>query len=353
MKPTAMMRPLKTLTRTACWGLVSASILAIGCSVKPLSMRGGGELVVVADPLDRPIMRRAIEERFGQIVATPQPEPLFSIIWVDGSTLAERTRAPLILLVASLDGEGPTAELLGRMLTPEVETGVREGEYVVFTRRDPWARQQMLLILVGRSRAELGERITLWADSLYNWALAFEYERLAHQLLHRGENRAAERQLTGRYGFRLRIQPDYILAQANDSLNFVRLIRHHPERWIMVAWGEMSDSTGLTPGFIYARRKQLAAAFLDPVICYDDHWRWERAGFGGLNAVLIRGLWATESAIGGGPFLSYGIWVSSKNMYYIVDGATLAPGEAKMPYLWQLDALAQTFTPPRKLKGSL
>ena len=334
-------------------GLLPVFILIISCSVKPLSEGGGGEIIVVADDLDRPVVRQAIEGRFERIVDTPQPEPLFSITWLDGATLSERTRAPLILLLASLDGEGPTARLLARMLTPEVEKGVQEGDYLVFTRHDPWARQQLLLILVGRNPKELGERAVLWVDSLYNWAVEFEYRRLAHQLLQRGENRAAERELTGSYGFQLRLQPDYLPACTSDSLNFIRFIRHIPERWIMVAWGDMPDSADLTPEFIYARRKQLGVAFLDPVICYDERLRWEHSRLGGVEAVLIRGLWATESAIGGGPFFSYGMWVPNEKRYYIIDGAVFAPGEAKMPYLWQLDALAQTFVPPPQPESNL
>jgi len=303
----------------------------------------GGTLVVVADELDRPVLRKAIEAKFGRIISTPQPEPLFNIVWVDGKTLTDRTRNPLFLMAASLTGQGPTTDLLSRMLTPDVREGVEAGEYSIFTRCDPWARRQLLLLLVGRTRQELGRRMDGWVDTLYQRALDFEYERIVGELVKPTKHRRYERKLNDGSGFSLRLQIDYIESQGNDSLGFVRFIRHHPERWIMVAWGELDSTSHLAPGFIYNHRKSLGEAFLDPVMTYDDRWEWEETTLNGFPVILVRGLWATIGPIGGGPFFSYCLAIPEENRYYIIDGAVLAPGEAKMVYLWQLEAIVHTF----------
>ncbi|HHE46787.1 MAG TPA: hypothetical protein ENL08_03670, partial [Bacteroidetes bacterium] len=113
--------------------------LLCGCTAKPLSLGDGGMLVVIADELDRPILKQTIEGKFGMPVATPHDEPLFDIIWTDGESMSGRTRDPLLILAAPLNGQGPTAALLKRMLTPEVEEGITNGRFSVFTRRNPWA----------------------------------------------------------------------------------------------------------------------------------------------------------------------------------------------------------------------
>ncbi len=301
--------------------------------------------MVVADQVDRPVIRKVVESTFAKSVLTPQVEPLFTIHWEDGESLARRTRAPVILLATTLSGEGKTAELLRKMVSPQVSRGIAAGEFELFKRNDPWARRQLLIIVVGRDRRELGARMDDWADTLFSWAVEAERERLTTGLFHRGEQTALADDLRRRYGFRVRIQHDYIIAQENDSLDFIRLIRHGPERWIAVAWGVLPDSTLLTPRFIYQRRKRIGLAFADPVMLYDDQWSWELAELNGRRAILVRGLWSTIGPAGGGPFFSYGIWDEPTNKYYIIDGAVHAPGEAKMPYLWQLDAIAWTFTP--------
>jgi len=320
-----------------------------GCNQKPMSVGTEGTIVIVADQLDRPVIRPVLEKKFGRIIHTPQPEPYFNIYWVDAQSLSEQTTAPLILLSASLDGEGPTADLLRRMLTPEVSEGVNSGEFAIFRRGNPWARKQLLLVLLGRDRRELGANAVQWSDSLYNWAVEFERERVSNQVFRRGEQKELELELQDEFGFHIRIQHDYLIAQKNDSSKFVRLLRHYPERWIMVAWGELDNDSLFTPQFIYEQRRTLGEAFLDPVMTYDDRWSWQRTTLGNYDTILINGLWATLDPTGGGPFFCYGLWISDRKRYYIIDGAVFAPGETKMSYLWQLETIVHSFNPDPKM----
>jgi len=334
---------MKTETMQTLAILLMAAQFFIGCSVKPFAKGDGGALVVIADPLDRPIIQSALAKTFGREISTPQPEPLFNITWTDGKGLTERTRSPLLLLAVTIDGDGSSAELLREMVKGEVEEGIRSGAYEVFKRRDAWARRQLLLIVVGRTQRELGQRLESLADLLYKWAYQFEIERLTQEQFRRGEQKSIERELQDKYRFSLRLQHDYLLSEQNNSAGFIRFIRHSPERWIMAIWGGLSDSAEWTPDFIYTRRKGLGDLFQDPVMTYDDRWTWEWSAIGGMPAILVRGLWATEGPTGGGPFFCYGCWDSQHNRYYIIDGAVFAPGQIKMPFLWQLETLAQSF----------
>jgi len=306
-----------------------------------MSVGDGGMIVIIADMQDRPLLKRTIDERFGREIGTPHDEPLLDIIWQDGKTFATQTRDPLLLLAAPLDGQGPTADLLRRMITPEVEEGIKDGQFSVFRRNDPWAKQQLLLVLAGRNQRELAERVNEWIDSLYNWAIDFEYKRLKRELIHRHKNNKYIRPSDESGGFQFNIQLDYIVAQDNDSLEFIRFIRQHPTRWIMVAWGESNEP--ITPEFIYEHRRQLSDSFLDPVRTYDDRWSWEETELNGQQAIIVRGIWAGVETTGGGPFFTYGFKTPDQDRYYLIDSAVFAPGQSKMPYLWQLDIMAQTF----------
>ncbi len=330
--------------------LMVVAIVFIGCSTKKSSVGSGGTVVVVVDPLDRPTIRKQIELSFTQKIKTPQPEPLFNLVWTDADLLENHTRSPLILLASTLDGDGPTAKLLRRMLSSEVLAGVESGEFSIFVHSDAWASDQQLYILVGRNRRELAERAVEWCDSIAKWAIKYERLRLQDDLYSRNEQKSLERELHDKYGFYIRIQHDYVIAQENDSLNFIRFIRYHPERWFMIAWGDMADSSELTPQFVYNKRKEFGNMFLDPVMHYDDHWDSNEDLLNGQNAILVRGVWATVGPTGGGPFFSYGIWVSAEKRYYIVGGSVFVPDQSKMNYLWQLDAIVQTFLPPREIE---
>ncbi|MCF7811842.1 DUF4837 family protein [bacterium] len=329
---------------------VFIGIVLSGCSFEPSSLGSGGTLLVVADEVDRPLIRQTIESKFGRIIDVPQPEPLFNLIWTDAADLEKHTHNPIFLLASSLDGTGSTAEFLKKMLNPEVEEGIKNGEFSVFRHYDPWARNQMLLVLAARDSRELAEYTDNWCDSLFNWAVEFEYKRLDKELL-TGRKR---KEITNYIdlpseksdklqGFKLTLQIDYIETINSDSLKCIRFIRHFPDRWVTVAWDFLDEDSILTPDLIYQKRKSLGDYFLDPVLTYDDKWQSEEVVFNDKQGYLIRGLWATQGPTGGGPFFCYSFLEPSSRLYYIIDGAVFAPDREKMPYLWQLDVILHTF----------
>lgn len=299
---------------------------------------------MVVDALDRPIVQPAFSRTFGRTIETPQPEALFKSTYIDADELGKKTGSPLILMAATLEGQGPTAKFVRKMLTPDILEGVESGEYVIFNKKEPWAKNQRLLILLGRDSRELGKNARDWSDSLLSWAVKFERERITEQLYDKGEQKKIARRLYEKYGFNIRIQHDYIIAQENDSLQFVRLLRHIPERWVMVAWRDLEEGLNFNAEYAYNWRKSLGDAFLDPVETYDGHWTVEKTTINGREARLIRGLWATKSPLGGGPFLTYAVEVPENGKMYLIDGAVFSPGSDKLPLLWQLDCICRTFS---------
>jgi len=318
-------------------------ILLISCNTKPESTGLEGSVLFIIDELDRPVVRSTFEKAFGKVIHTPQPETQFTMYWEDGATLAEKIRAPLIIIAADLNGTGPTANLLKTMLTAEVMSGVNGGEFVIFKRNNPWAQPQLLLILVGRNKKELGVNAKEWSDSLLKWSYDFEIQRITDLLYEKKEQKDLSGELSDKFGFNIRVQHDYIVAQENDSLNYVRLIRHYPERWLTVAWGELQDETLFNTDFILNHRKKIGNSFLDPVMVYEEKLSSIQSSICGKDTELLFGLWATQDPTGGGPFFSYGYLDRSKSRFFLIDGAVFAPGELKVPYIWQLDAMANTF----------
>ncbi|MFC2149962.1 DUF4837 family protein [Calditrichota bacterium] len=317
--------------------------LLSSCTLKPLSRGNGGELVVVADEEDRPVIRKLLESTFGIQVKTPQSEALFRIIWIEATDLEFYTRSPLILIANSIDATNETSSLVNKMLSVDVRNGVNNQDYAVFKLQDPWARGQLLLLLLGKSKADLGDNAVYWADSLLNWSLIFEHDRLSRKVSTISSIETYNTEFKG-VGFSFLKPPDYITAQENDSLNFVRYIRHYPERWFMIRWGKIESNDSFDAEYVYIKRSECNDAFLDPVDTYADNWSWKFENFNNYDAIKVRGLWAAEGPSGGGPFFSYGIVIPEKGVWFLLDGAVLAPGESKMPYLWQLEAIAHSFS---------
>jgi len=334
--------------------LAVASVLSLlGCQSKPKANYGGdGTIVVAVDPPDRAMVGKILASRFGRIINTPQPEPEYNLVITDGDGLTEYVRSPYVFLFAPLDGAGSTSKLLGKMLSSDVKAGVVSGEYFIFARKDPWARGQQLYIVTGPNSLDMGLQLAHNVDSLKVWVDRLESEARFSRLFERGEHKELAQEATAKHGWRIRLQNDYSLEQDNDSLSFVRWMRYIPERWVMVHWGEMSDSSQLTAQFVLQKRQVIGRYFPDPVITEVEDLTSEPVLFNERRVLLVRGLWRTDSNLfGGGPFFSYALWVEKENRYYIIDCAVYAPGKDKMPYLKQLDVLAHTFIPPSEVKG--
>ena len=321
------------------------ALLVLGCGDKPAAHGSAGGLVVIADEADRSAIQPLLTGSFSRVIYTPQPESLFRISWTSADSLKLHIRSPLLLLAATLDGGGGASRLLRSMTTPEIEVGIRSGDLALFSRRDPWARGQWLLILAAPDGATLAWRARRWEDSLHTWAVTATLQRLKEPLRREGLS-TKEKRLSEEYHFTLEMENGFKLVEANDSSGYIRWHLPKPSRWLTVAWGALPEPKRRTAQFLYERCKAMREAFSEPVVIYDDRWEWEEADINGLPAIKIRGLWAGLEPVGGGPFFCYGLWNLSDQRYYIIDGAVFAPGEAKMPYLWQLEAQAQTFIPP-------
>ncbi len=329
-------------------GLIFALLLiASGCKMTERSVGIEGSAIVVADPADQAVVQPHFDRTLGAIRDTPQPEPRFNLTWITSEELLNNTLTPIIFMTAALNGSGPTAEYVRSMLSPDVIKGVESRDYMIFKRENPWAKPQLLMILVGRNSAELAENVATWADTLLKWSVEFERARITEQLFDKAEQIDIEEQMTAKYGFKIRVQRDYAIAQENEDQNFVRFIRHFPDRWVAVAWGDIDADSSLTADFIINRRAEIGLAYLDPVEIYRDRCQSEDTRLGDADAILVRGIWSTIDPTGGGPFFTYGMVDRERGKYYLVDCVAFAPGERKMSLLWQLDAIAQTFQMPK------
>lgn len=323
---------------------IVTSVIFTGCFPKPKSLGNEGSIVIIADPVDRPLLTAAIDRTFGRLIETPQDEPLFSISYIDADELENKTRSPLLLLFASIDSDGSTAKFARSMIEGEIMEGVTRGEYFIFRRQNQWADNQLFLILLGRNNRDLAINTEEWIDTMLAWSIDFERNRLEKEMFGKGPNKEIERRLADLYGYNLRIPPDYLIAEENDSLNFVRVLRHYPDRWLLIGERPAASPESLTADYLYRWRKALAPTFLDPVATYDDHWTCDTTYIAGYPALKIHGLWQTIDPTGGGPFFTYGFWLDNSKRFIIIDGAVFAPGNQKMPYLWQLEVMSHSFS---------
>lgn len=326
--------------------LVPIALIAFaiaGCGLKPPAKGSLDKVIVFADSAAYaacgPALSLALERR----IDTPQPETIFTLKPVPWSEFGNSSAAPLILLIGTLNGEGEVSVYVKGMFDEETRKGVEAGQYWLFIKENPWHSHQLAAVICADDIGELKSRIRLGADEIFTEINEPVMARLHDMLYSVKEQLKLEEELFDKYGFKIRIQHDYLLVRDELEERFVRLRRFNPDRWLTISWVEADT---LTDSLIAAERVRLGKLFTDPTAIYPDYNRFQPYDYIYPGGRMLRGLWAAESNIGGGPFFTCALHSHSDGMVYFIDGAVFSPGKDKLPFLQQLEVMARTFQPP-------
>jgi hypothetical protein len=327
--------------------LASALIFLTACSIfrdQPIGDRN--HIIVLADENVWQLVADPLTQVYGREIQTPQPEQTYYLERVDMEQLSTVSRRPYLLIVAPLKSANPVSVYLSNSLAPQAADGVSRGDYYVFSKSDLWARDQLVLFLTAPDLPSLLERIQENGAELYSLIDHHRNQAVQKEMYARLEQKNLEKQFHEKYGWRLRVQHDYRITIDDPVHNIVRLRRNFPDRWLTISWIDGTDQY-LNLKATSAVRDSLGKFFKDPVFTYPEYHKYREIEFLGRPAGLLRGLWATEADIGGGPFFTYVIYDSSLHRTFFLDGAVFAPDRLKEPYLRQVQIMAKTFVPGR------
>jgi hypothetical protein len=314
------------------------------------------EIIVFADSSDYVVLEDYLRTAFGHEIVTPQPEPLYTLIREDIDQFPRYRRHKNILIVAPLEGEGPTSEYMNQVLSEQVREVIANDEEFVINRYHSNARGQIIMYLTGRTLEDITANIMENADRLlyyyHNFALRREIENITR------ERRYAKVELSEQflqdYQWTMFIQNDYFLAINNPEKHFVWLRRATPqdmERWIFIHWIDDADPNRINANFIMEIRDNLTQQFfrtLDDkayVRIAPEHLEIQEINFKDRYAVKTRGLWRFSDFSGGGPFINYTFYDEESGRIYMIDGSIFAPRYEKKKLILQVQALLNTFEP--------
>jgi hypothetical protein len=327
------------------WFLILLCLLLIvSCSLKPRSWWNEGVIAVMADSTDWEALQGVMRSTFEHVVRTPQVEKTFSLKYVSKSEFARYTEYRHLVLVATLESQGEIGKIVERVVSdPEVHKGVEEGEYYIFTQRNQWAKNQLMIILVSRDLASLRDKIEANADFIYTiYDMDFK-DHVKEEMFERSEQKELGNRLMTTYGWTMRFQRDYFLVQELPDQGFIWFRRMLPERWIFVRWIDGGDSTQLTPEWVVGERNRIGAEYYGGDRIASHYFFSQRSSFLGRTAQITSGLWENDAKVKGGPFKNYAFYDPLQRRTYMVDVAVHAPGRDKLPFLRRQEVIAHTF----------
>jgi hypothetical protein len=320
--------------------------LLSGCEVKPSSIGMDNELAILIDEGLRTSVEYPLLDVFCPLIFTPQPERRFVPVMGGIERIDALRQYQFILLVGTLDGSGEISELIRNMLTPEVTAGVQEGRYYVFGKKDEWARNQAMLIIVAPDAVALVEKLEDESENLFSILNKEREQRVKAKLFRSHEQKDLAEDIAERYEFHLRIPHDYVLVREEFDGGWLRLKRMAPDRWLTLWRSLPLGEDPVDTNWAVSIWSDLASRYADPLRYNPDYLTFEQVEVAGYPGLEMRGLWEAEGPLGGGPFFCWMFFNPLDERTYLIEGEAYNPGDVKEPYIKQLEVIASTFYIP-------
>ena len=333
--------------------LFVASLLN-SCDTKRTATGNEDEIFVVADSSEYEELKSTLQQVFGKIIYTPQPEPLFTLTRKDYYQIESVKNKKNVVFVAPLNSDSKVSQYIEDALDSSVTQRVNENEEFVFNKYDLWAANQLVMFLTSPTTEDLEENILSDQENLLYHFQNISNKRLYKSLYNKKfERKEIEGQFLRDYGWIIYVQADYLLAKNEPEDNFV-WIRRAPgtnmERWIFVHWIENASPEYLNADSICAIRDSITSKYYlsmdekNYVKIADDYKMSAEVNFNGRYAIMTQGLWEMdEPGMMGGPFVNYTFYDEDSKRLYMLDGSIYAPKYYKKKLIQQVDVTLQSF----------
>jgi hypothetical protein len=320
-----------------------------GCEPK-LGVWGDQDRVYVfADSLLWLDIKGEVEEGLGQVLYTPQTEQNFYFEWQPLRKLNEYEKRMNLLFIGVQNEKNEVNDYLKKILPAAFKQGTAEGKFFYLFQDDLFNRGQIGLFLYAADRVRLKKNFNALKEKIFTELSDKYFKRLKEIMYRKGEQKKKEQYLADYFGWKIRVQHDYYIANQDLKENYVWLRRFDPDRWFSV-WKIKGDSSLLNLDSLIAIRNKLGKKVYSGDYVDTTETYLKIADFQGKETMKLVGLWINDSLQVGGPFRSYALYHKPDSSLYFIDYAVMATTMLKKPFLDQLEVIARTFEITKKVK---
>lgn len=324
---------------------------------KPLAISKTNDLVVVAgknlwEGITGDTLRYYFESPFP---ITPNPEPIFNLRYftfeqIDAEPLRRQLRTYLVLLNLADTSAGEYKMFRNDLGDQKYSEMINTGVKLIFA-RDKWARDQMVIYLIGNDIDDLNQSISSNFSRITEKIYAHDESQLQAATFYSGENTDLQNKVSTELGIDMKIPKEFlpVLYLENDKILWLRRDSRKSIINFMVSkvesTVEVPDKKQLILQNIKKFGKLVTADTKGSVLVANDR-DMPVLEFNRLinenEALEYRGIWEMTNDFMGGPYVAYLIKNKNSSNYVFFFGFTYGPGEDKKEYLQQLMAIAKT-----------
>lgn len=326
-----------------------AALLIFNCGQFKKTATGDyNALTVIASLEDWFELKEICSEVFEKEHWVPQPEQSTVIYHNSPEDWSMRKRDRNIVFAATLNTKGPMKEFIETMLTPELKSGVENGEYFYFIREDVWAKGQFVLILVSKDIETLKKNIDENRENLYNLVEQKLIKWQENLVYRHGYNKDFTNKMLEEHNFTFKFPYDFHLAFTSPEKDFYWIRRWNPDRFISVYFEDAGSGSKIDSLWVLNKRDELARKYMDESEVDKDYnkFTFSYVNFLEKRAARLAGTWKIPRKVIGGPFINYTFYDEQHSKIVMIDLAVFNPdldNSSKLPYLRQLEAIAVSF----------
>ncbi len=328
-------------------------LILSACSSKRPAIGREDQIVVVADSAEYAQVESSLQQAFGKVIYTPQPEHLFKLKRVNISKFNDAKKMKNVIILAPLNSGSNVSKYLNTVLDSTSKNMVLKDSVYVINRHDLWARDQLVMILTAPTIEKLRSDIFMHADDLLYFFRDESNKRLSKALYNsRLEKVKIEAGFLKKFNWIIYVPADYQLSMEKDEDNFVWLrrgVNTDMERWIFIHWIDNASPTFLDPDSIANERNKITKKYYRTtddttyVELYDAYKMSSEVNFNGRFAIMTQGLWRFSDQSGGGPYIDYAFYDEDTGRIYMLDASIFAPKYQKKDLIQQVDVLLHSF----------
>ncbi len=313
-----------------------------GCGLSPQTKGADDVLTVFCSLEDRPGAELILNQLFNDTLFTPEPEPYYKIHFIEPEDFWRfKMFANLVIVSVGDDPTNPATALAKHLLAPEVYRAALTGPEHLFLTLEPYARNQVLLVISGITAEDIVKSIPRRQKEIKQIMEAQFLQRQSESLFPRRSQKKLEQKLFQKYQWSVKIPPDFVVVREDPKRRLYWLGREDPYRWLVFHW---------EPGDVVADSLQAveyARAFPQRLLTnirYNDYrFKVEPTEFNDWYGWRFTGLWESLTEAQGGPFIAYLFYDGLTDRTYYFHLMIFHPGKKKYLLLRQLDIIAHTF----------
>lgn len=298
-------------------------------------------ITVVCDDRNWEACEPILAQTFGKVFQTPPTETLYTFNRISPEDLNANILNKNILIITRLEEKSGVTPQVRSMLPDTTISNIRNNPKGYYYQGNAYAKGQALVVVVGKSLADLRNRLEINQNQIFDFVEHKMYERNTAFIYRSGEQFELAQKYYDSYGFYIRMMHDYVEIENRPKNKMLWLGRDFPYRWLTVTWATPVDTTLEVQ--LNDLLNQTFGRKLKDVQLNRDYLTSESIWFKQYSAFKYYGLWESKLEVKGGPFIAYGFYEPETDRIYLLTGIVHAPDKAKLPYIRQMETIIRTF----------